>query len=106
MVRDNLIPRESAAWADQSLDVHPVRLDLAEERRQAIWGAFRLSRFTRRTQEFGSGTCGQETTRLRAAPDQRAALTQDMHRALVARIAALQRYRERPLPLGGIAAGR
>lgn len=91
--------RVSPAWADRSLDVHRVRLDLEEERRQIIRGAFRLSRFTARTIEFSSSGGGPGGARMRVALDQRAALVQEMRRALVERIAALHRYREGLAPL-------
>jgi len=92
--------RTSPVWADQSLDVHRIRLDLDEEQRQILTGAYRLSRFTAETLERG-GQDGEgfDVDRLQAALDQRAGLTTAMRRALVERVAALYRYRDGLRPM-------
>jgi len=92
--------RTSPVWADQSLDVHRIRLDLDEEQRQILTGAYRLSRFTAETLERGGPEGeGFDGDRLQAALDQRAGLTTAMRRALVERVAALYCYRDGLRPM-------
>lgn len=92
--------RTSSAWADQCLDVSRVRLDLGEERREIIRGAFRLSRLTAETAALSVAEVGgPAVARLHAAVDQRAAMVHDTRCALVERVAALHRYRQGLAPL-------
>lgn len=90
----------SPVGADQSLDVHRIRLNLNEEYRQILIGAYRLSRFTAETLEPAeAGGAGYDSDRWQAALDQRAGLTTAMRRALVERVAALYCYRDGLRPM-------
>ncbi|MBF6333568.1 hypothetical protein [Nocardia transvalensis] len=85
--------RRSPAWTNPALDDHRIRLDLDTELHQIAWTAHELADARRKSavDVVDDGTA--DAARTRRASDQITSLLDEVHQALLDRLAALYRYR-------------